>query len=50
MSTQVRTGSVVPAAAATPEGRSGNTIERLTCLTLFTPVRRRWSPVLKAAL
>jgi hypothetical protein len=49
MSTQVRTGSV-PAAAATPEGRSGNTIGRLTCLTLFTPVRRQWSPVLKAAL
>ena len=49
MSTQVRTGSV-PAAAATPDGRSGNTLGRMTCLTLFTPVRRQWSPVLKAAL
>ena len=35
MSTQVHTG-IVPSAGATPEGRSGNTLGRMTCLTLFT--------------
>jgi hypothetical protein len=49
MSTQVQTG-IVPAAGAKPDGRTGNTLGRLTCLTLFTPIRRQWSPVLKLAL
>ena len=49
MSTQVHTG-IVPSAGATPEGRSGNTLGRMTCLTLFTPIRSQWNPVVKLAL
>ncbi len=29
---------------------SGNRLGRLFCLTLFTPIRRQWAPVLAAAL
>jgi hypothetical protein len=49
MSTQVHTGTV-PSAGATPVGRSGNTLGRMTCLTLFTPIRSAWIPLVKLAL
>lgn len=35
--------------AAPPAGARGNTLGRLFCLTLFTPIRRQWRPVLRAA-
>ncbi|MEE2897062.1 MAG: hypothetical protein VX815_01215 [Gemmatimonadota bacterium] len=41
------------AATLEPEGAPalpGNNLGRLICLTLFTPVRRQWLPVLSAAL
>jgi hypothetical protein len=41
-------GAATSPAAAPP--RPGNTLGRMTALTLFTPVRRRWAPVLAAAL
>jgi len=43
-----------PAQASAPvtstPPRAGNTLGRLFCLTLFTPIRRQWAPVLGAAL
>jgi hypothetical protein len=48
MSTQVE-ASVERSAGATPEKPPGNTIGRMTGLTLFTPVRPQWEPILKAA-
>jgi hypothetical protein len=42
------TTPAVPAAPAAP-ARPGNTIGRLTALTLFSPVRTPWLPVSKAA-
>jgi len=47
MSTTTQTVPAAPAAAR-PE-KPGNTIGRLTGLTLFTPVRTPWVPVAKAA-
>ena len=38
--------AAAPAAAPT---KPGNTIGRMTGLTLFTPVRTQWSPVAKSA-
>ena len=38
-----------PAATPPAHGRPGNTIGRMTGLTLFTPIRRQWLPVQKAA-
>jgi len=40
-------------ALATPAAapaRPGNTLGRMTAVTLFTPVRRRWAPILTLAL
>ena len=34
-----------PAVAPPAERRPGNTIGRMTGLTLFTPIRRQWLPV-----
>jgi hypothetical protein len=48
MSTQVEV-SVDRTAGATPAKPPGNVIGRMTGLTLFTPVRRQWRPILKAA-
>jgi hypothetical protein len=48
MSTQVEP-SVERSAGATPQKPPGNTIGRMTGLTLFTPVRPQWEPILKAA-
>ncbi len=48
MSTQVG-ASVERSAGATPEKPPGNTIGRMTGLTLFTPIRRQFVPILKAA-
>ena len=45
MSTQVE--SVERFAGATPQKPPGNIIGRMTGLTLFTPVRPQWEPVLK---
>jgi len=39
----------VAAAPATAPTKPGNTIGRMTGLTLFTPVRAQWSPVAKSA-
>jgi hypothetical protein len=39
----------VAAAPVPAPPKSGNTIGRMTGLTLFTPVRRQWVPVLKTA-
>ena len=47
MSTQVQT-SIERSAGATPAQPTGNVIGRMTGLTLFTPVRRRWEPVLRS--
>jgi hypothetical protein len=41
--------TVRPKAAAAPARPGGNTLGRLFCLTLFTPIRRQWKPVLAAA-
>jgi len=46
MSTEVQT-SIERSAGATPEKPPGNLVGRMTGLTLFTPVRRQWLPVLK---
>jgi hypothetical protein len=43
------TSHVAAAPVLAPPAKPGNTIGRLTGLTLFTPVRRQWVPVLKAA-
>jgi hypothetical protein len=48
MSTQVE-ASIERSAGATPEKPPGNVIGRMTGLTLFTPVRPQWEPILKAA-
>ena len=40
--------AAVPSAGAAPV--PGNRLGRLFCLTLFTPIRRQWAPVLSAAL
>jgi len=48
MSTQVETSAELTA-GATPTRPPGNTIGRMTGLTLFTPVRRQWVRVLKSA-
>ena len=47
MSTEVQT-SIERSAGATPAQPTGNVIGRMTGLTLFTPVRRRWEPVLRS--
>jgi len=47
MSTQVQS-SIERSAGATPAQPTGNVIGRMTGLTLFTPVRRRWEPVLRS--
>jgi hypothetical protein len=39
----------VAAAPATAPPKPGNTIGRMTGLTLFTPVRKQWNPVAKSA-
>ena len=39
----------VAAAPATAPTKPGNTIGRMTGLTLFTPVRKQWGPVAKSA-
>ena len=49
MSTQVET-SVQRTAGATPERPPGNTHGRMTCLTLFTPIRRQWLPLVRFSL
>jgi hypothetical protein len=41
--------STAPVQALAPTEKPGNTIGRLTGLTLFSPVRSRWLPVAKAA-
>jgi hypothetical protein len=43
------TSHVAAAPVQVPPSKPGNTIGRLTGLTLFTPVRRRWLPVAKSA-
>jgi hypothetical protein len=43
------TTHVAAAPVQAPPSKSGNTIGRLTGLTLFTPVRRQWLPVAKSA-
>jgi hypothetical protein len=43
------TPHVAAAPVLAPPPKPGNTIGRLTGLTLFTPVRPQWVPVLKAA-
>jgi hypothetical protein len=43
------TTSHVAAAPVTAPPKSGNTIGRMTGLTLFTPVRSQWGPVAKSA-
>jgi hypothetical protein len=49
MSTQVQ--GAAHATGGEPAARpAGNTSGRMTGLTLFTPIRNRWMPVLKAAL
>jgi hypothetical protein len=40
---------VAAAPVQAPPSKPGNTIGRLTGLTLFTPVRRQWLPVAKSA-
>jgi hypothetical protein len=42
------TSDIAPAPVAAPR-KPGNTLGRMTALTLFTPVRRQWLPVAKAA-
>jgi len=49
MSTQVQT-SVEPAADAAPARPPGNTLGRNTALTLFTPIRRRYSLLVRFSL
>ncbi len=48
MSTQVE-ASVERFAGATPAKPPGNALGRMTALTLFTPVRPQWAPIVKAA-
>jgi hypothetical protein len=42
-------GRTAPPPAASARA-SGNRLGRFTCLTLFTPIRRQWLPVLRAAM
>jgi hypothetical protein len=43
------TSDVAPAPVKAPPNKPGNTIGRMTGLTLFTPVRPQWRPVAKSA-
>jgi hypothetical protein len=49
VTTQAETAAAVPAVRAEDSVEPGNVLGRMTALTLFTPVRRQWRPILRAA-